>query len=277
MIRRRLLLAVALTLTLVLSAFAADEKVSVFRLSPPEKTARPKPKDVAVQGLNHKPAPAHALAVLRVESPGPRGLQKVDLRYWTDLLRPDAARLGANAVVGVHWFLDPDKKMYTASGLAVEFPDSARAVACRCVIAVARPTNASDAKDGVRKDDNESLQRLLGMELQRKGYFALVSESGFESRAAFPAASLASHLGVPVDLAFVSDLGFDHREGNVPVRLRGTLISMASGDTVWSSSMVDSLPGAPGTAGTIVTRAAQIERAVGKALGTLPAPPGVAE
>jgi hypothetical protein len=278
MSQRRLLFMALLAMIALLSALAADAKTSVFRLAAPDKTARPKEKDVELMGMNHKPKRGHALAVLTANSPAPHGVQKVDLRYWTDDFRPDAAKLGANAVVGIHWIPAEDRKSYTATGIAIEYSDSTFIRPCQCVIAIPKPTNTSNTKEGMKKDDDESLQKLLAVELERKGYYAIAFDQAFSSPQTFPVAPLSEHLGLPVDLVFVSNLTFDH-ESNSP-HLRGMLVRMATGDTVWSTAPLDSAAAARAAGmhsanAEIKSRAGYIGTEVGKVLQTLPAPPGV--
>ena len=204
-------------------------------------------------------------------------MEKVDVRYWTSSFRPEAAKVGAQAVVGLHWVRDVELKTYTATGLAVEYADSAFTTPCQCVVAIPRPANASDAKEGTRKDDGESLQQALTLELERRGYYAWAAEEPFQSAHAFSVEPLTVHLGLPVDLAFVSKLTFNSQ--STAPKMSGVLVRMATGDTVWTTAGSDSLPRreAPPNPTETRSRGSFIGAEVGRVLQTLPSPPGVAQ
>ena len=235
---------------------AASPTITVFAQPSHPTSGRGRPRIFALGT-----APGHStrvLAVIHLDTSGAAGLTRPDAAFWADQFRGPAARLGADAVVGVHWAQFDGESHYEAVGLAVEFRDStATADSCGCVVDVPPPRLELELPARGFSGLAEGLQTSLSFDLARRGYYAVPRSEASDPQSRLDQRQAMTSLGQPADRRFVlrvraaGDPAADSAraarsrgqrvtaaEPALPneAEVSGALVSLA-GETVWADTL----------------------------------------
>jgi hypothetical protein len=187
------------------------------------------------------PGPHRVLGVISVEKPGPGSSQPTSA-YWAGIMSEEAARLGADAIVGLHWVSFAGGGRYFASGVAV-----ARGMtcppgdSCGCVVGLAAMENTTDAPMKLKHTDLSDTFNALRYLLEKRGYYLWTADVPDSLKGVARLKWAETQLGFPVRRALVASIEPEGTRATAKggaVKITARLID-AGGRPLWVASDIE--------------------------------------